>query len=413
MSRSWQPPQRSAEALAIYAAAEEDRLRHPDRYELDPQALVAAALGDATPDSLGPDDWSDALSVFVTSAREDAQLNAVGLRMAAGSATGRLRARQRILEWFGQHPGHGVHPPPAPIFIIGGWRTGTTFLQRLLGTLPALRALHPWELASPWKAAGASGDARIRLQTAAQRAHDQLHRLNSRLQQVHDSGADLPEECVLALGTTLRNWGFLSTMRLSGYARWLETQDFSAEYRTYARVLGMLDAHDGRRFVLKAPAHTAELQHVLRTFPDATIVHLHRDVVQTVASGASLFAVFRATYSDSVDPADVGSFQADQTHLWFERARVFREQCEQTGRGNFVDVAYDDLVRDPGSVVRSIFSAARIPWNQEPEREIGRYLAANRQHRHGRHQYSAEEFGLNATALRERFAAYRERFGVS
>jgi hypothetical protein len=400
---TWQPPERTAQAQAIYAAAEADRAQHPHKYALDPDALLAAALGDRSVAALGSDDWRDALATFAASAREDAELNALGLRMAAGSAIGRLRARLNIRDWFDRHPERLGARPEAPIFIIGGWRTGTTFLQRMLGCVPALRALYPWELAAPWKAAGITGDARTRLRASAQAAHDHLHLLNSRLQQVHDSGAHLPEECVLALGTTLRNWGFLSTMRLTRYAGWLESQDFSGEYRNYAGVLGMLDALDGRRFVLKAPAHTAELPHVLEAFPDATIVHLHRDVVDTVASGASLFAVFRSTYCDTVDASEVGAFQAHQTHLWFERARRFREACERTGRGHFVDVAYPDLVSDPMATVRAILDAAAIPWSDGLERELERYLADNRQHRLGTHQYSAEAFGLDAGELRERF----------
>lgn len=48
-----------------------------------------------------------------------------------------------------------------------------------------------------------------------------LHILNPTMAAVHDSGPDLAEECVLAMGTTLHNWGFTATTRLDGYARWL------------------------------------------------------------------------------------------------------------------------------------------------------------------------------------------------
>jgi hypothetical protein len=39
-------------------------------------------------------------------------------------------------------------------------------------------------------------------------------------------------------------------------------------------------------------------------------------------------------------------------------------------------------------------------------------LAASPQGRHGKHEYRLEEFGLSAGEVRERFARYRERFGV-
>src|SRR3546814_8155615 len=122
------------------------------------------------------------------------------------------------------------------------------------------------------------------------------------------------------MGTDLHNWGFTSTTRLDSYARWLADEDLSGTYERYRHAIEALDRADGRRWVLKAPAHTAELDHLVGAFPGAVVVHLHRDIVDTVASGASLFATFRSMYSDEVDAADVGRFQRDQTELWFRRA---------------------------------------------------------------------------------------------
>lgn len=408
----WRPPERSAEARAVHAAAEAERAAHPERDRLDPEALAERALGEATDDEIGGDDWREGLDVFVASARDDARLNALGLRMAAATAIGRLRARVATRRWLAEHPECAGRRARAPVFIVGGWRTGTTFLQRMLAAAPPLRALLPHELGAPWKAAGASDEERARLLHGAQAAHDRLHLLNGRLQRVHDSGATLPEECVLALGTTLRNWGFLSTMRLEGYARWLAGQDLSGEYAAYADVLAMLDEDDGRRFLLKAPAHTAELPRLLGAFPDAVVVHLHRDVTETVASGASLFAVFRSTYSDDVDPIDVGAFQTWQTQLWLDRAMAFRDACAADGRGRFVDVLYTDLVRDPIATARRIFAASDLAWTDDVEAALRGYTAANARHRHGPHRYAPADFGLDRDDLRGRFAAYRARFGV-
>ena len=409
----WQPAPRTEAAVALHAAAEADRLADPDRYRLDPDLLVAHALGDAPADALGDDDWREGLEVFTRSARDDARLDALGTAMAAATAVGRLRARRSIARWYDEHPARVGARPVAPVFVIGGWRTGTTFLQRMLAAAPGLRGLRPWELGAPWKAAGADAATRERMTASAQASHDRLHALNPELQRVHDSGADLPEECVLALGTSMRNWGFLSTMRLSGYADWLAGQSMAVEYERYASVLAMLDDRDGRRFLCKAPAHTAELDHLLAEFPDATVVHLHRDVVETVASGSSLFAVFRSTYSDEVDPVDVGDFQLRTTERWFDRAMAARDRAEAAGVGTFVDVAYRDLIADPLAVARRVHEDADLEWDAATERALRDHLDGSRGHAHGPHRYTAEEFGLDPDVVRERLSAYRRRFGVS
>jgi len=411
--KAWQAPARTPTAAAVYAAAEADREAHPERYRLDAATLVERALRGESERELGEPDWSEGLEVFLESAREDSRLNAVGLQMAAATVVGRLRARIATHRYFEARPDARSREIVAPIFIVGGWRTGTTFLQRLLAEDPRLHALRPWELGAPWKAAGANEEERARLAAGAQAAHDRLHLLNARLEQVHASGAALPEECVLAMGNDFRNWGFLSTMRLTRYADWLARQPFGGAYAHYRDVLRMLSEADGRRFLLKAPAHTAELASLLEVFPDAVVVHLHRDVVETVASGTSLFATFRSTYSDEVDGADVGGFQADQTVLWLERACALRDACAAEGRGTFVDVAYGDLVRHPLEVVRAILAAAGLDWSDALADALARHRAAHPRDRHGRHVYSAEEFGLDPEALRVRLAAYRARFGVT
>lgn len=411
MNDRWTPPARSSEARAIYAAAEADRVQRPERYALDPELLLARALGGDDVGALGDDDWREGFARYLASAAEDGRLNALGTRMVTEVAVGRLRARRSMARHLASHPGVRDRAIHVPIVITGGWRTGTTFLFRLLAADPRLRAPLPAELSAPWRFGGCDAASRDAALDAAAGAHDFLHTLNPELAVVHDSGARLPEECVLAMGTDFRNWGFPSTTRLDGYARWLAAQSFDGAYRRYREMLQALD--DGRRFVLKAPAHCAELASLVAAFPDACIVHLHRDVVETVASGASLFAVFRSTYSDAVDPHDVGRYQVEQTALWLDRALAFREgDAARGGAARFVDLDYRALVADPMAAVRRIYDAAGLELTPDVTTRLERHRAGNRQHARGAHRYTPEMFGLDRGALRERFARYEARFGL-
>jgi hypothetical protein len=411
VSEDWKPPARSAEARAIYQAAEADRAARPERYRLEPEALVARALGDDGAEVLGDDDWREGLGRYLASAAEDGRLNALGTRMVADSAVGRLRARRAMRRHLSESPAVREHPVRAPIVITGGWRTGTTFLFRLLAADPRLRAPLPAELSAPWRFAGLDATGREALLDAAAGAHALLHQLNPELDVVHDSGARLPEECVLAMGTDFRNWGFPSTTRLDGYAAWLAGQSFRGAYRRYREMLQTLD--DGRRFVLKAPAHCAELESLVDAFPDACVVHLHRDIVETIASGASLFAVFRSTYSDAVDARDVGRYQAEQTALWLDRALAFRESdTARRSAARFVDLDYRALVADPLAAVRRIYDAAGLELGADALDAFARHRAAHPQHARGAHRYTPEQFGLERGALHERFARYESRFGL-
>jgi len=399
----WRPAPRSAGAVAAHASAEADRAARPDRYRLDAEHVAeVAARRDGDLDRF-PGGWREGLDQYLGSAREDGRLHALGTGMVVATALGRLRAGAALARWREADADRETVELAPPIVIVGGWRTGTTFLFRLLATDPRLRAPLPAELTDPVRAARGSLAEREAFLDAAAVAHDLLYELNPQLQAVHDSGPRLPEECVLGMGTDLRNWGFTSTVRLDSYAAWLAGQDLGDSYARYRQVIEALDLGDGLRWVLKAPAHTAELDHLVEAFPGAVVVHLHRDIVATIASGASLFAVFRSTYSDEVDGADVGRFQADQTELWFRRAAAYRAD-PRSAAATFIDVQYEDLVRDPAAVVSSILAAADLEPPRDPAAFVAAYEQAHPRLAHGEHRYTAEDFGLDPHELRERFA---------
>lgn len=201
----WSPHARSPEAVALYAAAEADLRAHPEKYRLDASAVIAAveARNGFAADDNG--DWREGLDAYLGAAREEGRLNALGIRNVAGAAMGKLFARRAIAAALKASPEIRNRPVDRPLFIIGGWRTGTTLLQRLLAAVPALRAAYPAELSVPWRFAGIDEGARDTLIAAGDGAHHRLHVLNPRMSTLHPSGGRLPEECVLALGTDLRN----------------------------------------------------------------------------------------------------------------------------------------------------------------------------------------------------------------
>ncbi|MGV0607392.1 sulfotransferase family protein [Mycolicibacterium sp. XJ1904] len=398
---TWRSPWRTEAAEQIYAEAEKDRAENPHRYRFDAQRVVERACrrGEYTSEQFAPG-WVDGLDAFLGSAEQDGRLNAVGIRMALQSATGRLLAGARIAQCRARQPHLCDVALPAPIVIIGGWRTGTTFLFRLLGTDRRLHAPLPAELVSPWLFVDPDRPDPTEVSATASQL---LHTLNPAMAIVHPSGPSLPEECVLAMGTDLRNWGFTSMMRLPGYAEWLAAQDFTEPYARYREMLQLLARHDDRRFVLKAPAHTAELDHLIETFPGLLVVQIHRDIVSTLTSGASLFAVYRSTYSDDVDAFEVGRQQVTQSELWFRRAREVRDRTP-THAATFLDIDYRDLVSSPKTALQHVYSAAGMTPPEDLDALVDEYNRANPRDAKGQHRYAPEEFGLVPDEVRERFA---------
>jgi hypothetical protein len=70
------------------------------------------------------------------------------------------------------------------------------------------------------------------------------------------------------------------------------------------------------------------------------------------------------------------------------------------------------LVADPIGTVKGIYEHHGLDLTDLARRRMAAWMAANPQDRHGRHRYRAEDFALEPGAIRERFAAYCDRFEV-
>jgi hypothetical protein len=78
--------------------------------------------------------------------------------------------------------------------------------------------------------------------------------------------------------------------------------------------------------------------------------------------------------------------------------------------GRFVDVWFQDAVRDPVEQARRIYDVAGLGWSADAEAAMRRFVATNPREGRPPHLYTLEEFGLTRAGIERDFAAYRERF---
>jgi len=278
----------------------------------------------------------------------------------------------------------------------------------LLAQDPAHRVPQVWEVMHPASAAGSESQRKAR----SARELAWMDRLAPELKLMHPLAAELPQECIAIDSHTLQSQEFQTTHTVPNYQRWYEHQTLLPVYRFHRRFLQWLDwQRPGQRWVLKAPAHLFGLDALLEVYPDAAIVQTHRDPLQVMASLASLGTTLRTAFAESVDPVAVGR---EKARRWGDGllAAVRARAAGRLPERPFLDIAYADIVADPVATVERIYRHFELDLSDEAEDRMRQFLARNPKDKHGRHRYTLEQFGLNRAAESERFAAYRERFGV-
>ena len=147
---------------------------------------------------------------------------------------------------------------------------------------------------------------------------------------MHEVGARLPEECLMIMACSFRSFQFPSMNYVPSYQDWMEDHDLLPGYAYHRRVLQHLQwRHPCERWVLKAPAHIFGIDEIFATYPDAGIVHMHRDPLEVAASLTSLTVAIYAAFSAGIDPHAVGRELVESLHSGLER--YFRARDRDAG----------------------------------------------------------------------------------
>ena len=371
--------------------------------------LAAASKGTGLAD-WGDEDFLAPLDRLLDAFEREADLSLLG-RLAVRSTLVRLLSQHlQIRHDLSCEPQILDAPVKKPLFVLGLPRTGTTLLQRLLAQGPGARAPMWWELlrpSPPPEPNDRETDPRI---AKADRMARQTHWLMPQMRTMHTTRATTLEECYMLFQLAFSTVFFGLLYRVPSYSRWLLRQDMKPAYWYYRSVLQLLQWRTpAHHWILKSPHHLFHLDALLGVFPDACVVHLHRDVSTAVASTCSLMTAYREINCRSFDRAELGRSVLEDLAVGLDRAMKARRNVKPTC---VFDVDYRDLVADPKGQVRKICDRFGYAVDERMDRGMDGWLNRNRQHKYGVHRYSLEEFGLTRSEVRERMDAYLREYGL-
>jgi hypothetical protein len=412
-------------------------LRHPEwlrRLNLfgdavgDPRLLVGLDAGDllaVARSSTGLDDlgeaewpgWEETYRRQLGAIDAEARLHTLGRLLTRAEVLRILRTWLALVDLWRADARIAATPVSAPIFVVGPPRTGTSILLELLALDPALRAPLAWEALYPLPPApGADPEADAARKLALAESEQELWGdLDPEFLTMHELASHLPCECVHFLSYDFSGPYWSMLYDTPSFMAWqLDHLDtLGRVYRLHRRMLQTFaPGGESRRWLLKSPAHLSTLPALFAEYPDAYVVHTHRDPRKFVASVASLLSVLRHMRSDHVDPTALGPAMLATYQLFLEQAITQRSSGEIPG-DRIVDSHFLDLMADPVGQVRSIYERLGLDWPPAHDAVIRDYLAHKPKGKYGEHRYSATDVGITDDDVRTAFAGYVAHYAIT
>lgn len=375
---------------------------------------AAVALHSAASSATGLSDFGDSaaympgLKILLDALDNNGpRFTEAGRQFTWNTLTGVLIARLLTEQGWKDHPQCLEIPIQRPLIILGIPRTGTTALHKLLSMDPMFQGVERWLAAfpmarpvpsewqgNPWYQACAAGLKQFFEQAPEMRA-------------AHDMRADDVDECLEVLKQDFCSNYYGSTFRVPEYDRWWRQQSERPSYQRLYKILQLIGSNSAQQtWLLKNPGHLAQMDALLDVFPDACIVHTHRHPAETIPSLCSVLQQARGiSEGKHVAPEELGMRELGYWSQAIENAQHARQRAPR----QILDVYQKELHADPMAVIRRIYRHFDLELSSDAEARMLQRIQRAPETQHGRHRYSASDFGLSEQSITEHFRPYLAR----
>jgi omega-hydroxy-beta-dihydromenaquinone-9 sulfotransferase len=250
-----------------------------------------------------------------------------------------------------------VHMKSDPIFILGHWRSGTTFLHNLLSVDDQFCFPKIWEVNNP--------HTFLILHDKVQESLKRMKQTERPMDNVVVSRFSPAEEefalATLTLKSPLIGWMFPKNQCF--YDRYLTFSDMSqSEIKKwksayYEFCLGLL-FNNKKQLLLKSPPNTARIKLLLEIFPKAKFIHIHRNPYKVFQSTQRLFDT--AVKTSSLQNENSIDLNKKIINQYLDLYNAYFTQKELIPSNKLVEIKFEELKKNPIEQIKRVYSELGI-----------------------------------------------------
>ncbi|HXH19381.1 MAG TPA: sulfotransferase [Chitinophagales bacterium] len=287
-----------------------------------------------------------------------------------------------------------------PVFILGHWRSGTTYLHNLMcedprmGYVTTYQGVFPELLGSEWI-------FKTFMQTAMPEKRPSDNVMLS---------PDFPQEEEFAMGNMnpygFYNFWFFPKRTKEFYERYVEFKGVESSVISrwksdYIRLVKKALLYTKReRFISKNPPHTGRIKLLLEMFPDARFIHIYRNPVTVFISTKKL--------AEATMPAiqfqDISNEEVEENILWiYERMmKGYLRDKKLISKENLVEICFEKFEKNTLRELERIYESLRLKGFDAAKPKMVHYIESQKSYE--KNKYNIPRTVIEKITSRWKFA---------
>ncbi len=274
-----------------------------------------------------------------------------------------------------------------PLFILGHWRSGTTFLHNIFAQDKHFGYTTTYQTVFPHYIMSLQGFFKpvMKLLMPSHRPTDNM-----------ELSPDLPQEEEFALSNMTAcnyyNFWFFPERMQEWCDRFLTFKTITDEElrefkQTFEKLVKLsLWNTGGTQYLSKNPPHTGRIKAMTELFPRARYIYLMRNPY-------TVFESTRSFYINTIKPLQfhaISDEEMEQNILrnYMELYHAYKEQKQHLPEGALYEVRFEDIEKDALNITKDIYSKLGIPGWEEAKSAIESYIQSKKGYKKNKYQYA-------------------------
>jgi hypothetical protein len=177
--------------------------------------------------------------------------------------------------------------------------------------------------------------------------------------------------------------------------KWMNAYQYTLKYATCRS--------GGKRLLLKNPPNTGRIRLLLKLFPNAKFIYIHRNPYTLYYSMKNLWNKVITKYYSLQHITDE---ESDNTiyNYYSKLTDKYEEERNLIPEGNLVEISYEELESDPVETIRKIYYELNLPSFAFMQAALSNRLELEHQYRKFSYRYNNHELDRTASAWKTEIA---------